>query len=176
MKFSVLETDIGAFSLFAREDHLWRLDLAASGAADARKRVADEFPDAVEQPSFFEAVIRLLRRYLGGEHVEFDIPVDLFGLKAFTRRVLTEIRHIPYGGLASYGAVARRLGCPNGARAVGRALATNPIPVVIPCHRIIRGDGSLGGFGLGLGMKMKLLSLEGVSVREQQKPAVSPGT
>jgi methylated-DNA-[protein]-cysteine S-methyltransferase len=171
MKFSVLETDIGAFALFAREDHLWRLDLVASGAADARQLVSAEFPEAVEQPPLFETAIQLLRRYLSGERVEFDIPVDLFGLKAFTSRVLTEIRHIPYGGLASYGTIARRLGCPNGARAVGQALARNPIPVVIPCHRIIRGDGSLGGFGMGLGMKVKLLSIEGVNVHEQRKPA-----
>ena len=172
MKFSVLETDIGAFSLFAREEHLWRLDLVASGAADARKRVRAEFPEAVEQPAFFEAVIQLLRRYLRGERVELDIPVDLFGLKAFTSRVLMEIRHVPYGGLASYGTIARRVGCPNGARAVGQALARNPIPVVIPCHRIIRGDGSPGGFGMGLGMKVKLLSIEGVNIREQRNPAL----
>jgi len=172
MKFSVLETDIGAFSLFAREEHLWRLDLVASGAADARKRVRAEFPEAVEQPAFFEAVIQLLRRYLRGERVELDIPVDLFGLKAFTSRVLMEIRHVPYGGLASYGTIARRVGCPKGARAVGQALARNPIPVVIPCHRIIRGDGSPGGFGMGLGMKVKLLSIEGVNIREQRNPAL----
>ena len=103
--------------------------------------------------------------------MEFDIPVDLLGLKTFTSRVLTEIRHIPYGGLASYGTIARRLGCPNAARAVGQALARNPIPVVIPCHRIIRGDGSLGGFGLGLDMKVKLLSIEGVDARKEWKPA-----
>jgi methylated-DNA-[protein]-cysteine S-methyltransferase len=173
MKFSVLETDIGSLALFARETHLWRLDLVASDEAGARKLVADEFPDAVEQPLLFEAVIRLLRRYLSGEHVEFDIPVDLHGLKAFTRLVLTEIRHIPYGGLASYGTIARRLGYPNAARAVGQALGRNPIPVVIPCHRIIRGDGSLGGFGLGLDMKVKLLSIEGVDANAQRKPAAS---
>ncbi len=162
MRFSVLETDMGAFLLFARENHLSRLDLVASGGADARKQAIAEFPDAVEEPLLFEAASRLLRRYLGGERVEFDIPVDLHGLRPFTSLVLTEIRHIPYGGLASYGTVARRVGYPKAARAVGRALATNPIPIVIPCHRIIRGDGSLGGFGMGLDMKVRLLSIEGV--------------
>jgi methylated-DNA-[protein]-cysteine S-methyltransferase len=135
--------------------------------------VSAEFPEAVEQPLLFEAAIRLLRRYLGGERVDFDIPVDLSGLNPFTSRVLTEIRRIPYGGLASYGTIARHVGCPNGARAVGQALARNPIPVVIPCHRIIRGDGSLGGFGLGLDMKVKLLSIEGVDMHGQRKPAAS---
>jgi methylated-DNA-[protein]-cysteine S-methyltransferase len=173
MKFSVLETDLGVVLLFAREERLWRLDLVAPGAADVRERVSAEFPDAVEQPSLFEAAGRLLRRYFSGEHVELDIPVDLFGLKAFTSRVLTEIRHIPYGGLASYGTIARRLGHPNAARAVGQALARNPIPVVIPCHRIIRGDGSLGGFGLGLDMKVKLLSIEGVDAPSRRTPAAS---
>ncbi len=110
-----------------------------------------------------------MRRYFSGEEVEFDIPVDLFGLEAFTRAVLTEIRHIPYGGLASYGAIARRLGRPSAARAVGQALARNPIPIVIPCHRIIRGDGSLGGFGMGLDMKERLLSIEGVDVHRLRK-------
>jgi len=173
MKFSVLETELGAILLFAREAHLWRLDLVASGPADARQRAAAEFPEAEEQPGRFEAATRLLRRYFSGERVEFDIPLDLFGLKPFSSAVLTEIRHIPYGGLASYGAVARRLGRPSAARAVGQALKRNPIPIVIPCHRIIAGDDSLGGFGMGLDMKMKLLSLEGADVHRLRKPAAS---
>ena len=174
MEFSVLETDLGAVLLFAREKDLCRLDLVASGPAAARERAAAEFPGALEEPRSFEAGARLLRRYFSGEEVEFDIPVDLFGLEAFTRAVLTEIRHIPYGGLASYGAIARRLGRPSAARAVGQALARNPIPIVIPCHRIIRGDDSLGGFGMGLDMKERLLSIEGVDVHRLRKEVGFP--
>ena len=99
--------------------------------------------------------------------------MDLFGLKPFSSAVLTEIRRVPYGGLASYGGIARRLGRPSAARAVGQALKRNPIPIVIPCHRIIAGDESLGGFSIGLDMKMKLLSIEGVDVHRLRKPAAS---
>jgi methylated-DNA-[protein]-cysteine S-methyltransferase len=169
VKFSLLESDLGSIVLFARQSLLWRLDLVPSGPADARRQVIAEFPEALEEPRHFEAVARLLRQYLEGEQVEFDIPLDLFGYKAFTRQVLRETRKVPYGGLASYGTIAGRLGHPHAARAVGQALRRNPIPLVIPCHRIIRSDGTLGGFSIGLDTKVKLLSMEGIDPRDLRK-------
>jgi methylated-DNA-[protein]-cysteine S-methyltransferase len=172
MKSRTIESGLGTFVLFAREDHLSRLELFAGGTEEAIAMITRDFPDAVDTPEILENVAHLLARYVKGEEVEFDVPADLTALKPFTTRVLTEIRKIPYGKTASYGTIARRLGHPNAARAVGQALKRNPIPVVIPCHRVVNGDGSLGGFGMGLNMKRRLLSIEGVHVREPHQSMI----
>jgi methylated-DNA-[protein]-cysteine S-methyltransferase len=100
-----------------------------------------------------------LAEYFAGERRTFDLPIRLEGL-GFERRVWDQLLEIPYGSTLSYGEVARRLGGADGARAVGRAAHANPIPIVVPCHRLIGSDGSLVGFGLGLAMKQRLLDLE----------------
>ncbi len=107
-----------------------------------------------------KGVSRKLARYFGGKAVEFDEPLDLNGASDFYQRVWRELRKVPRGKTLSYAELARRTGKPNAARAVGAAMATNPVPVLIPCHRVIRSDGSLGGFGGGLDLKRRLLELE----------------
>jgi methylated-DNA-[protein]-cysteine S-methyltransferase len=174
MRFTAFESDLGTFLLFARADHLSRLDLVSVSRDKARDTVKKEFPDAIEAPEAFDTAEGLLLCYSRGDRVNFTLPVDLTGLNPFAKRVLTEIRSIPYGRTASYGMIARRLGT-SAARAVGQALKINPIPIVIPCHRVVRGDGSLGGFEMGLDMKVRLLSLEGVPVHELQKSMTPPG-
>lgn len=101
-----------------------------------------------------------LRAYFAGERTAFDLPLRPGGTP-FERRVWGALREIPYGETTSYGAIADRLGEPGAARAVGRANARNPIPVIVPCHRVIGADGSLTGFGGGLACKRALLDLEG---------------
>jgi methylated-DNA-[protein]-cysteine S-methyltransferase len=172
MKYRVVESDLGVFVLFARTNHLARLDFYSVSGEDAVAAVCREFPDAVETPDMLGGDAELLKRYVRGEEVEFTLPVDLSALKPFTARVLTEIRRIPYGRTASYGAVARDLGYAGAARAVGQALKRNPIPLVIPCHRVIREDGSLGGFSMGLDMKIRLLLLEGIPVDSPHKSMI----
>jgi methylated-DNA-[protein]-cysteine S-methyltransferase len=174
MKYRTIESGLGTFVLFAREDHLSRLELFTGGTQEATAMVTQELPEPINTPEILENVVHLLARYVEGEEVEFDVPVDLTALKPFTARVLTEIRRIPYGKTASYGTIARRLGQPNAARAVGQALKRNPIPVVIPCHRVVSYDGSLGGFSMGLDMKRRLLSIEGVHVRELRQSMIPP--
>jgi methylated-DNA-[protein]-cysteine S-methyltransferase len=166
MKFGMFDSFLGTVVLLARTSHMCRLDLFPSGAEVARKWIAHEFPEAVESSGPFMEVVELLRRYFDGEPVEFNIPLDIEGLGEFTGRVLAETRKVPYGKTASYGTIATRLGYRGAARAVGQALHRNPVPVVIPCHRIVNKDGSLGGFGLGLDMKIRLLAREGVSAPE----------
>ena len=163
MKFRIIDTDVGSIALFARSGRLCRLDLFKT-PAEARKWAGKRFPEAEEQPRGFEEAAGLLRRYFRGERVEFSLPLDLSDLPPFFRRVLEETRKIPRGEVASYGTIAQRSGRPRGARAVGQALHRNPIPFIIPCHRVVRKDGSLGGFGMGLDMKVRLLSLEGVAL------------
>lgn len=95
----------------------------------------------------------------------FDVPLDLEGTTEFRRRVWQRLREIPRGRVVSYGELARELGGGSGAaRAVGGAVGSNPLPIVIPCHRVVRADGGLGGFGGGLPRKAALLRLEGVDV------------
>jgi methylated-DNA-[protein]-cysteine S-methyltransferase len=100
-----------------------------------------------------------LDEYFAGERREFDLPLDLRGTE-FQRRVWQRLLHIPYGETTSYGALAAQLGDVKLSRAVGLANGSNPIPIVIPCHRVIGADGSLTGFGGGLPIKQALLELE----------------
>ena len=101
-----------------------------------------------------------LRAYLAGRLRSFSVPCDLGGLTPFTRDVLKITAQIPYGEVKSYRWVAERLGRPKATRAVGNALARNTVPVIIPCHRVIRRDGSLGGYALGVRWKQRLLEME----------------
>lgn len=102
-----------------------------------------------------------LDRYFAGQAVTFSVPVDLSGLSEFAGLVLRACAAIPYGATTTYGELAAAVGRRGAARAVGRALAANPVPVVIPCHRVVRGDGSVGGYRGGAARKRFLLALEG---------------
>ena len=105
--------------------------------------------------------IRELDEYFGGHRREFDLQLDLTSLPEFQRLVLTELARVPYGATASYGELAGRVGKPRAARAVGGALNRNPIPIVLPCHRILGAGGRLVGYAGGLERKQVLLTLEG---------------
>jgi methylated-DNA-[protein]-cysteine S-methyltransferase len=103
---------------------------------------------------------RQLMAYLKGELKNLDAPLDLTGLSDFSQEVLKELIRIPYGRTKSYGQVATAVGRPQAARAVGRAVGANPVPIFAPCHRVVGADGSLTGFGPGLPTKRMLLDLE----------------
>jgi methylated-DNA-[protein]-cysteine S-methyltransferase len=103
--------------------------------------------------------MRQLREYFAGKRAAFDLPLAPEGT-AFQRSVWRQLQEIPYGETISYGELARRVGNPKASRAVGSANGANPVPIVIPCHRVIAGDGTLGGFGGGLLTKQTLLTLE----------------
>lgn len=112
-----------------------------------------------------DAAADLLAEHLAGRPTAYDLPLDLAGVSEFRRRVLEALREVPHGQLTTYGALARRLRSPSAARAVGGACNANPLPVVIPCHRVVGADGSLGGYAAGLAVKRQLLELErGVAV------------
>lgn len=108
-----------------------------------------------------KAARRQLLDYLAGKRETFDVPLDLSRGTPFRRRVWRILQRVPYGKLRSYQWVASRVGGRRYARAVGIAVGANPLPIVIPCHRIVAQDSSLGGFSCGLPMKRKLLTLEG---------------
>jgi methylated-DNA-[protein]-cysteine S-methyltransferase len=116
-----------------------------------------------QSPALFGDLPHRLSRYLEGEPVDFPDKLDLGEVTRFQQNVWQAVRTIPYGETRSYGWVADKLGLPKAARGVGRALARNPLPIVIPCHRVIGSNGSLGGFGGGLEIKELLLRLERAS-------------
>jgi methylated-DNA-[protein]-cysteine S-methyltransferase len=105
---------------------------------------------------------RELAEFFAGRRTEFDLRLDLARLPRFQRLVLEELSHVPHGATATYGALAQRIGRPGAARAVGGALNRNPLPIVLPCHRVVGADGTLVGYAGGLERKRALLALEGV--------------
>lgn len=111
------------------------------------------------KPEFFEDVQTQILEYFEGKREIFDIPLNPAGTK-FQKKVWEQLRTIPYNSLASYGEIARKLGNPKASRAVGAANGKNPIPLIIPCHRVVGANGSLTGFAHGLAIKEKLIALE----------------
>jgi methylated-DNA-[protein]-cysteine S-methyltransferase len=129
-----------------------------------KARIGEAFRGAVGRAhAAVGRIIDRTERYLQGDAVMFSLDdLDLGACGTFQQRVLRLVFQIPRGKVSTYGALAERLGHPRAARAVGTALARNPFPIVIPCHRAIRGDRTLGGFGGGLKMKRVFLEMEGV--------------
>jgi methylated-DNA-[protein]-cysteine S-methyltransferase len=118
-------------------------------------------PRVIESPAPLEPLRRQLEEYFEGRRREFEVQIDWGLASQFSRRVLTHTARVPYGQVTTYRAVAERAGSPSGARAAGNALGANPIPIVVPCHRVLRTGGDLGGYGGGLNRKRYLLELEG---------------
>jgi len=120
-------------------------------------------PDAIAKPPFFNELEKKLQDYYSGKCVEFNFPLDLSDGTPFRQKVWQAIKTIPYGETRSYAWIAQQVGKPGAARAAGQAVGDNPLGVVVPCHRVVAADGSIGGFGKGLkatDLKRKLLKLE----------------
>jgi methylated-DNA-[protein]-cysteine S-methyltransferase len=130
----------------------------------ALREIADDFGPVPSDAHAFADLFALLERYFSGERVSFDVPLDPRGTE-FQLRVWGVLRQIPYGETRSYGDVGRAVDSPRGAHAIGQAVGRNPLGLVVPCHRVIAADGTLGGFGGMEYLKRRLLALEGVNVR-----------
>ena len=128
-------------------------------------------PRVLEAPGYFDAIRKELDEYFEGKRTRFDLPLDWSLTGGFGRRVLRHTARIPYGKVSTYREIAALAGSPRGARAAGNALGANPIPIVVPCHRVLHTGGGLGGYGGGLDKKRFLLELEGAI--EQPLPASS---
>ncbi|MFN2400171.1 MAG: methylated-DNA--[protein]-cysteine S-methyltransferase [Gemmatimonadaceae bacterium] len=120
--------------------------------------------DMIRNDAQLEGPVATIMSHLRGEQQHLDLPLDVRATD-FQRRVWHALQRIPYGSTLSYSGVARALGRPAAARAVARACASNPVPLVVPCHRVIRKDGTLGGFGLGIHRKNALLERERAGTR-----------
>ncbi len=139
-----------------------RLDIEATPTGIVRVRLGRGRVEAATRRAraLVEQGRQELTEYLAGARSYFAVPVDLSGLPEFQRSVLTAASEIPFGAVRPYRWVAERIGRPRAVRAVGTALGDNPVPPLIPCHRVIRSDGSLGGYLFGLSLKNRLLALE----------------
>ncbi|HVA06199.1 MAG TPA: methylated-DNA--[protein]-cysteine S-methyltransferase [Acidimicrobiales bacterium] len=149
-----METPIGTLVLESDGEMLTGIWLPTQ-----RRKAAGRGADA---PPVLKDTATQLEEYFAGERTEFDVPMELDGT-AFQKEVWGELRRIPYGETISYGELARNVGRPNGPRAVGQANGRNPIPIIVPCHRVVASNG-IGGYGGGLPMKRALLAVEGVTM------------
>jgi methylated-DNA-[protein]-cysteine S-methyltransferase len=137
-------------------------------ATEAAIRTIEFHPGEAEgEPSdrhpLLREAVRQLTAYFEGSLREFDLPLDMVGTE-FQKRVWRELLHIPYGEICSYRDIAEAIGAPQAVRAVGAANGANPIPIVVPCHRVIGASGKLTGYGGGLPLKKRLLDLEGCNM------------
>ncbi|MEU1707337.1 methylated-DNA--[protein]-cysteine S-methyltransferase [Streptomyces sp. NPDC005706] len=166
--WAVVDTGIGPLMLAATREGLVNVVFHATDQVRERSlerltaRMGAEPVEDPRSPLLGEA-IRQLEAYLAGTRHDFDLPLDWSLISGFNRQVLRELASsVPYGTVVGYGDLAGRVGQPGGAQAVGAAMGANPLPVVVPCHRVVESDGGIGGFGGGLETKRKLLALEGV--------------
>ena len=132
--------------------------------SELRRLVRVYGPGVVPDPKRSGALARELDQYFNGKRRAFDIDVDLSGLTPFQTKILAATAKIPFGAVSTYRSVARRAGNENASRAAGGALNSNPIPIVVPCHRVVGSNGSLVGYAGGLDVKRRLLAIEGADV------------
>ncbi len=158
---ATMDSPIGSLLLMATPKGLVRIAFESENRDEVFGEVAERLsPRILDAPRRLDPVRRELDKYFGGKLRDFDVPIDWSLAGTFARRVLRRTARIPYGSVASYGEVAVGVGTPRGYRAVGNALGSNPIPVVVPCHRVVRTGGAIGGYGGGLPRKRWLLDLE----------------
>ncbi len=156
-----VDSPVGPLLLAATTDGLVRVAFAREDHDTVLQTLADRIsPRVLHAPARLDAVARQLEEYFAHTRRAFDVVIDWRLSDGFRRTVLHHLPDIQYGQTASYANLAQRVGNPKAVRAVGTACATNPLPVVVPCHRIVRADGSLGGYLGGLDAKRVLLELE----------------
>jgi methylated-DNA-[protein]-cysteine S-methyltransferase len=159
--YRTIDTPVGTLLLAATEKGVIRVAYDSEDQALVLEGLAATLsPRILHAPRRLDAVAREIDEYFARRRTGFDVPLDFSLTTGFRRSVLEHLPQIAYGHTQSYADVARTVGNPKAARAVGSACATNPLPVVIPCHRVVRGDGTLGGYVGGPAAKSALLGLE----------------
>jgi methylated-DNA-[protein]-cysteine S-methyltransferase len=159
--YRTVDSPLGPLLLAATPEGLVRVAFADEGHDAVLDALATAVsPRVLAAPARLDVVARQLEDYFAGRRRTFDVPVDLQLATGFRRLVLQHLREIPFGATESYAVVARAVGSPNAVRAAGSACATNPVPVVVPCHRVVRSDGSIGQYRGGIAAKQTLLALE----------------
>ncbi|MBA7627251.1 Methylated-DNA--protein-cysteine methyltransferase [subsurface metagenome] len=160
IKYAVFTTSMGWVGVSGSDKGLLCIALPQRSAQQARHLLGEGLNCAVRSGDCFGVLISRLQTYFDGGKATFPDELDLSRATPFQRRVWEATRLIPYGETRSYAWVAQQVDEPGAARAAGQALARNPLPIIIPCHRVIASDGKLGGFSDGVEMKRRLLRLE----------------
>ena len=169
-RYRLFETAHGVAAIAWHACGISSFRLPASSAEATERAMLRQLPSAIaeEPPPEVAAIIAAARRYFDGEKVDFsDVAVDLGVQQVFFTQVYEKVRRLGWGQTTSYGAIARELGAgPEAARAVGQAMASNPIPLIIPCHRVLAAGGKVGGFSApgGSTSKLKMLAIEGIDL------------
>lgn len=158
--YTVFPTDAGWVGLQGSQTGLRRVILPRPSEQEVAEIVTIAPWTVTRSQHHFNDLAERLKAYFAGNKVEFPDKLDLSNATAFQCEVWQAARLIPYGEIRNYGWLAGQIGRPKAARAVGQALGRNPVPVIVPCHRVLAGDGGLGGFSGGIEMKKSLLRLE----------------
>ena len=162
--YRMLDTPVGTLLLAATEQGVVRVAYEREDHDLVLVALAQKVsPRIMLSPGRLDPAARQLSEYFAGSRRSFDLPLDLRLATGFRRTVLAHLPQIGYGHTESYAQVASAAGHPRAVRAVGSACATNPVPVIVPCHRVVRSDGSLGGYAGGASAKQSLLALEGAA-------------
>jgi methylated-DNA-[protein]-cysteine S-methyltransferase len=159
--FDVIESPIGPLLVAATERGLARIFFDAEPELHLERLARAFGPRVLRSAQTVDAAHRQLDEYFDGSRSAFALDVDLGGAAPFARQVLDELARVPYGQTTTYGTLAAKVGAPRAARAVGMVMNRNPIPIVLPCHRVVGSTGKLTGYAGGLHVKERLLRLEG---------------
>ncbi len=165
IRYATFNTRLGWVGVMASAQGLLGTTLPQPSVAEACDQLGDEVKQATESPDSFGDLVPRLVNYFSGDKVSFPDQLDLSRATPFQRRVWEAARLIPYGETRSYGWVAEQVKQPRAARAVGQALSRNYLPIIVPCHRVLAHNGTLGGFTGGIEQKRQLLYLEDVATR-----------
>jgi O-6-methylguanine DNA methyltransferase len=156
------ETNIGIIYIASSEKGVCKISLTLNSSSEFKSWIKKHFNEyeIVESKKENKDAIEQIKLYLARKLKKFDLPIDLIGTD-FQKKVWRETMKIPYGETITYSMLAKKIHRPNSQRAVGNALGANPLPIIVPCHRVIASDGSLGGYSGGIKIKEFLLGLEG---------------
>lgn len=161
LTFTVFNTRMGWVGILTSDSGLVRTTLPLSTPDEVLTSLGPKAQEADRDVRRLLDPVKRLSDYFEGKRADFPDTLEFDGGTPFQQRVWEATRRIPYGETRSYAEIAREVGRPRAARAVGQALGENPLPIIVPCHRVIAGNGGLGGFGGGLEMKRELLRMEG---------------
>ena len=160
--YAEIDSPVGSLLLAATPRGLVRVTFPVEPHEKVLEQLAATIsPRVLESPAKLDEARRELDRYFDGRLRDFELPLDWRLTRGFYRKVLRATARIPYGQTRSYSEVAKRAGSPRAVRAAGTALGSNPLPIIVPCHRVLRSGGALGGYGGGIEVKQTLLELEG---------------
>ena len=164
LNYIIFNTDLGWVGILGSAKGLLRTTLPHPSTQKIHQLLGDSINQASRSPHLFADLMQRLKLYFGGHRVNFPDRLDLSRATAFQRKVWETTRLIPYGETRSYAWVAEQIEQPRALRAVGQALGRNPLPIIVPCHRVVASNGGLGGFSGGIEVKKRLLYLEGSAV------------